>query len=83
VAASLGEVKGRNMARALMGFVGNPTDHLLQLEVARLRRRVQELESELSNLRTSEASLDSIIGSSGPSFDLELHELATSSAALA
>jgi hypothetical protein len=71
------------MARALMGFVGNGTDHMLQLEVARLRRRVHELESELTELRTSEASLDRIIASSGPSFDLELHELAASSAALA
>lgn len=79
------------MARALMGFVGSGNDQLLHLEVARLRRRVKELELELTTLRTNqthEVSLDHIgeidqIHRTDPSLDLELHELAQSSAALA
>jgi hypothetical protein len=70
------------MARALMGYVGNGIDQHLQVEVARLRRRVRELETELAALRTSEASLDNIgeINRTDPSLDLELHQLAESSA---
>jgi hypothetical protein len=65
-----------------MGYVGNGTDQLLQVEVARLRRRVRELEVELAKARTSEAHLDGI-ADADPTLDLELHELANSSAALA
>ena len=55
------------MARALLGHVGMPNEHALAYEVARLRRRIAELESELEQLREhgSEAVLD-----------LELHTLA-------
>jgi hypothetical protein len=69
-----------------MGYVGNGIDQHLQVEVARLRRRVRELESELAALRTSEASLDNIAdlhavhAGTDPSLDLELHQLSESSA---
>lgn len=47
------------MARALLGYVGNNNEQALALEVARLRRRVTELESELAELRhTDHAELD-------------------------
>jgi hypothetical protein len=61
-----GEVKGRHMARALMGYVGSPGDQVLAFEVARLRRRVEELEAEVARLREhSRAELE-----------LELHRIA-------
>jgi hypothetical protein len=65
-----------------MGYVGNGIDQHLQVEVARLRRRVRELETELAALRPSEASLDNIseLHRADPSLDLELHQLAESSA---
>lgn len=53
------------MARALMGHVGSPGEQVLALEVARLRRRVRELEAELARLREGGAELD-----------LELHRIA-------
>lgn len=62
------------MARALMGHVGTPNDQLLAYEVARLRRRVAELETQLAELREHRTE----------SLDLELHRLAeTSEPALA
>lgn len=61
------------MARALLGYVGNGSEQVQLLEIARLRRRVRELEAELADLRaTHQASLD-------PSLDLELHQLAENS----
>jgi len=55
------------MARALLGYVGNTTNNeqVLAMQVARLRRRVAELEAELTQLRESrhaelEAELHSI-----------------------
>ncbi len=55
------------MARALLGYVGTSADTALAYEVARLRRRVAELENELTRLREhgSEVVLD-----------LELHRMA-------
>jgi hypothetical protein len=53
------------MARALMGYVGSAGDQTLALEVARLRRRVAELEAEVVRLREGSAE-----------FDLELHRIA-------
>ncbi len=54
------------MARALLGYVGNSNDQSLLVEVARLRKRIAELESELAELREhSHAQLD-----------LELHHIA-------
>jgi hypothetical protein len=57
------------MARALMGHVGLPNEQALVFEVARLRRRVAELEAELEESRRQAAGgfdLDSI----------ELHRIA-------
>lgn len=59
------------MARALMGHVGLPNEQVLAFEVARLRRRVAELEAELADARRRSAEdfdLDSI----------ELHRIAES-----
>lgn len=55
------------MARALLGHVGSPGEHALAFEVARLRRRVTELEAEVARLRENSAVLD-----------LELHHIAES-----
>jgi hypothetical protein len=38
------------MARALLGHVGSPGEQALAYEVARLRRRVRELEAEVARL---------------------------------
>jgi hypothetical protein len=63
-------VKGRYMARALLGYVGSASEQTLTLEVVRLRRRVQELETEVAELRdTRQQEVD-------PALDLELHRLA-------
>jgi hypothetical protein len=60
------------MARALYGHLGG--DAHLSLEIARLRGRVSALEAELEQLRAAHADED---------LARELHELATSTAALA
>jgi hypothetical protein len=58
------------MARALLGYVGSASEQTLTLELVRLRRRVQELESEVAELRdTHRQEVD-------PALDLELHRLA-------
>ena len=54
------------MARALLGHVGTPNEHALAYEVARLRRRVAELQSELDELREHRTEV----------LDLELHHMA-------
>lgn len=54
------------MARALMGHVGSPGEQVLAFEVARLRRRVTELEAEVARLREQRTS----------ELDLELHRIA-------
>ena len=55
------------MARALLGYVGSSiSEQSLLLEVARLRRRVEELETELAALRTADHA----------QLDLELHRIA-------
>jgi cell division protein FtsB len=47
------------MARALLGYVGNSSEQALAMEIARLRRRVTELETEIADLRnTNHADLD-------------------------
>lgn len=43
------------MARALLGYVGTPSQHSQDVELARLRARVRELQAEISELR-AEAS---------------------------
>ena len=57
------------MARALMGYVGMPSEHVLALEIGRLRRRVRELEDENDRLRTDRTPQDT-------AFEFELHRLA-------
>jgi hypothetical protein len=54
------------MARALLGYVGNSTEQLLALEVARLRRRVADLEAQVADLRER----------THVEIDLELHQIA-------
>lgn len=54
------------MARALVGYVGNNNEQVLALEVARLRRRVAELEAELAAERDRQHA----------ELDLDLHRLA-------
>ena len=54
------------MARALLGYVGNGNEQALVLEVARLRRRVAELETQVAELRESTHA----------EIDLELHRIA-------
>ncbi len=54
------------MARALLGYVGTSNDYVLAMEVARLRRRVAELEAQLLELRESHRA----------ELDLELHRIA-------
>ena len=62
------------MARALLGYVGSASEQTLSLEVARLRRRVQELETQVAELRaTRQQEID-------PALDLELHRLAEGAA---
>ena len=66
-------VKGRYMARALIGYIGTGSDQALSLEVVRLRRRIQELEGELADLRARyQPVLDRAL-------DLELHRLSEGS----
>jgi hypothetical protein len=61
------------MARALLGYVGSGTEQVLSFEVARLRRRVAALESELAELRDGHRALD-------PSLEIELHRFAEDTA---
>lgn len=46
------------MARALLGYVGGASERLLSVEVARLRRRITELEAEVAELRAHRAAID-------------------------
>ena len=52
------------MARALLGYVGN-NEQALALEVARLRHRVAQLETQIAELRNSKHA----------ELDLELHRI--------
>jgi hypothetical protein len=61
------------MARALLGYVGNPAESVLALEVVRLRRRVTELEAELADLRAADHAASSVL-------ELELHQIAAEGA---
>jgi len=58
------------MARALLGYVGSGNEQVLAIEVARLRRRVAELEAELTELRDSNHA----------EMEAELHRIAESTA---
>ena len=58
------------MARALVGYVGsNSNEQVLAAEVARLRRRVSDLESELADVRERQHA----------EIDLDLHRFRRSS----
>ena len=49
------------MARALYGYVNAPTDsRYTELQVARLRGRIRELEAEVAELRAEMAARDAI-----------------------
>ena len=49
------------MARALYGYVNAPTNSRdIELQVARLRGRVRELEAEVAELRAEAAARDAI-----------------------
>jgi hypothetical protein len=54
------------MARALLGYVGSSNEQVLAFEVARLRRRVAELETQVAELREGAHT----------QIDLELHRIA-------
>ena len=54
------------MARALVGYVGTNNEQVLAMEVARLRRRVAELEAELVEIREGQHT----------ELDIDLHRLA-------
>lgn len=64
-------MKGRHMARALLGHVGTPGDQILAFEVARLRRKVAELETEVARLREHDDD-----PTSDPALAIELHRIA-------
>ncbi len=57
------------MARALLGHLGSQNEQVLALEIARLRRRVTDLETEVATLREQRTTVNA-------EFDLELHRMA-------
>ncbi len=48
------------MAKALLGHLGGP-DPMVVAELARLRRRVDDLESEVDRLKTANDALTSLV----------------------
>jgi uncharacterized protein YlxW (UPF0749 family) len=44
------------MARALLGYVANTPQHMMELELMRLRARVRELQAEVSELHAEAAA---------------------------
>jgi hypothetical protein len=64
------------MARALMGHVGMPNEQVLAYEVARLRRKVRELEAELVDARGLRGAEPERASASSAELDLELHRIA-------
>ncbi len=49
------------MAKALIGFMGGPTNEQL-LESANLRRRINELQAEVSRLKSENDGLNKALG---------------------
>jgi ribosomal protein L29 len=68
------------MARALLGYVGTASQHIQELELARLRARVRELEAELGELRAEAAARRAV---EHVDVDRELTRIVGESAALA
>ncbi len=62
------------MARALLGYVGTPSAHLQELELARLRARVRELQAEISELKAEAAARRAV--------DIELDRISDRESAL-
>jgi cell division protein FtsB len=58
------------MARALLGYVGNNNEQALTSQVAQLRRRVAELETEIAELRDNNHA----------AIDIELHQISEAAA---
>ena len=52
------------MAKALFGHVGIGSDPRLLAEVARLRRRVRDLEDELARSRAMDDAIHEVLGES-------------------
>ena len=52
------------MAKALLGHVGVGSDPRLLAEVARLRRRVHDLEDELARSRAMDDAIHEVLGDS-------------------
>lgn len=48
------------MAKALLGYLGGP-DPMVVAELARLRRRVDDLETEVDRLKTANEALTSLV----------------------
>jgi ribosomal protein L29 len=67
------------MARALLGYVGPASQQLQELEIARLRARVRELEAEVGELR-AEAAARRLVDQAA--VDQELTRIVGESAAL-
>ncbi|HJQ01602.1 MAG TPA: hypothetical protein VJ851_08375 [Jatrophihabitans sp.] len=67
-------LKGRDMARALLGYLPTSADRYLVEEVARLRGRVRDLEAELAELKAARES-DQLLH--------ELHRITSDASALA
>ena len=68
------------MARALMGHLGTDRDQVLALEIVRLRRRVSELEAEVTRLREAGAAGVDLPLDLDLHRDLELHRIAETAA---
>ncbi|TAM93685.1 MAG: hypothetical protein EPN43_00200 [Jatrophihabitans sp.] len=65
------------MARALLGYVGSRSDQVLLVQIAQLRRRIDELESEVADLRaTARMDLDLHSVLDGGALDGELGRIA-------
>lgn len=69
------------MARALLGYIGSAPQHVQDIELARLRGRVRELEAEVAELR-GEAAVQRAVAHD--SVEAELNRIVrTESAAIA
>jgi len=67
------------MARALLGYVGSASQHIQEVELARLRARVRELQAEVAELRAEAAARRAV---EHVDVDQELNRIVGESAAL-